>query len=209
MNPYEVLGIKEGASEEEIKRAYRDLVRKYHPDQYKDNPLSDLAEEKLKEINEAYDMLMKGRKGSSGRNNSSGQYSSSSYSQDYSYSTQQGDYQKVAEYINRGDLVNAERMLNNIPTRDAQWYYFKGVIAARRGRYGVAYDSFQTAVNMDPSNPVYQDALNQMMNASRGFRRDVYNRRGDESQQLCQLCTTMYCADCCCEMMGGDCISCC
>jgi molecular chaperone DnaJ len=209
LNPYEVLGIKEGASEEEIKRAYRDLVRKYHPDQYKDNPLSDLAEEKLKEINEAYDMLMKGRKGSSGRNNSSGQYSSSSYSQDYSYSTQQGDYQKVAEYINRGDLVNAERMLNNIPTRDAQWYYFKGVIAARRGRYGVAYDSFQTAVNMDPSNPVYQDALNQMMNASRGFRRDVYNRRGDESQQLCQLCTTMYCADCCCEMMGGDCISCC
>lgn len=209
MNPYEVLGIKEGASEEEIKRAYRDLVRKYHPDQYKDNPLSDLAEEKLKEINEAYDMLMKGRKGSSGRNNSSGQYSSSSYSQDYSYGTQQGDYQKVAEYINRGDLVNAERMLNNIPTRDAQWYYFKGVIAARRGRYGVAYDSFQTAVNMDPSNPVYQDALNQMMNASRGFRRDVYNRRGDESQQLCQLCTTMYCADCCCEMMGGDCISCC
>ncbi|MDI3509001.1 MAG: molecular chaperone DnaJ [Clostridiales bacterium] len=209
MNPYEVLGIKEGASEEEIKRAYRDLVRKYHPDQYKDNPLSDLAEEKLKEINEAYDMLMKGRKGGSGRNNSSGQYSSSSYSQDYSYGTQQGDYQKVAEYITRGDLVNAERMLNNIPTRDAQWYYFKGVIAARRGRYGVAYDSFQTAVNMDPSNPVYQDALNQMMNASRGFRRDVYNRRGDESQQLCQLCTTMYCADCCCEMMGGDCISCC
>ncbi|AEE97228.1 J domain-containing protein [Mahella australiensis] len=206
MNPYEVLGIKEGASEEEIKRAYRELVRKYHPDQYKDNPLSDLAEEKLKEINEAYDMLMKG---SSGRNSSSGQYSSSSYSQDYNYGAQQGDYQKVAEYINRGDLVNAERMLNNIPTRDAQWYYFKGVIAARRGRYGVAYDSFQTAVNMDPSNPVYQDALNQMMNASRGFRRDVYNRRDDESQQLCQLCTAMYCTDCCCEMMGGDCISCC
>lgn len=209
MNPYEVLGIKEGASEEEIKRAYRELVRKYHPDQYKDNPLSDLAEEKLKEINEAYDMLMKGRKGGSSRNSRGGQYSSSSYSQDYNYEAQQGDYQKVAEYINRGDLVNAERMLNNIPTRDAQWYYFKGVIAARRGRYGVAYDSFQTAVNMDPSNPVYQDALNQMMNASRGFRRDVYNRRGDESQQLCQLCTTMYCTDCCCEMMGGDCISCC
>lgn len=209
MNPYEVLGIKEGASEEEIKRAYRELVRKYHPDQYKDNPLSELAEEKLKEINEAYDMLMKGGKNGSGGNSRSGQYSSSSYSQDYSYGAQQGDYQKVAEYINRGDLANAERMLNNIQTRDAQWHYFKGIIAARRGRYGVAYDSFQMAVNMDPSNPVYQDALNQMMNASRGFRRDVYNRRGDESQQLCQLCTTMYCTDCCCEMVGGDCISCC
>ena len=61
MNPYEVLGVPEGASEEEIKRAYKELVKKYHPDKYQDNPLSDLAEEKLQEINEAYDMLMKGR----------------------------------------------------------------------------------------------------------------------------------------------------
>lgn len=53
-NPYEVLGIKEGASEEEIRKAYKDLVRKYHPDKYANNPLSDLAEEKMKEINEAY-----------------------------------------------------------------------------------------------------------------------------------------------------------
>jgi len=58
-NPYEVLGIREGTSVEGIKRAYKELVRKYHPDQYQNNPLSDLAEEKLKEINEAYDYLMK------------------------------------------------------------------------------------------------------------------------------------------------------
>ena len=58
-NPYEVLGIREGASEDEIKKAYRELVKKYHPDQYRDNPLSKLAEEKLREVNEAYDHLMK------------------------------------------------------------------------------------------------------------------------------------------------------
>ena len=58
-NPYEVLGLKEGASIEEIKKAYRELVKKYHPDRYMDNPLSDLAEEKLREINEAYDILIK------------------------------------------------------------------------------------------------------------------------------------------------------
>lgn len=56
-NPYEVLGISEGASEEEIKKAYREQVKKYHPDQYQDNPLSKLAEEKLREVNEAYEYL--------------------------------------------------------------------------------------------------------------------------------------------------------
>lgn len=64
MNPYEVLGVSENASEAEIKKAYKELVKKYHPDKYQNNPLSDLAEEKLQEINEAYDMLMRGKSGS-------------------------------------------------------------------------------------------------------------------------------------------------
>src|SRR5574344_234203 len=58
-NPYKVLGIKEGASYDEIKRAYRELAKKYHPDRYQNNPLSDLADEKMREINEAYDTVMK------------------------------------------------------------------------------------------------------------------------------------------------------
>ena len=60
MNPYEVLGIKEGASEEEIRAAYRELVKKYHPDKYQDNPLGELAQEKLQQVNEAYDQIMRG-----------------------------------------------------------------------------------------------------------------------------------------------------
>ena len=51
MNPYEVLGLKPGATQEEIKKAYRNLIKQYHPDQYGDNPLKDLAEEKMREIN--------------------------------------------------------------------------------------------------------------------------------------------------------------
>ncbi len=62
-NPYEVLGISPNASNDEVKKAYRDLSRKYHPDSYVDNPLADLAEEKFKEVQEAYDQIMKERDG--------------------------------------------------------------------------------------------------------------------------------------------------
>ena len=61
MNPYEVLGVSEGADEETIKRAYKELVKKYHPDKYVNNPLADLAAEKMKEVNKAYDMLTKNK----------------------------------------------------------------------------------------------------------------------------------------------------
>ena len=58
-DPYVTLGVTRSASDEEIKRAYRELARKYHPDNYVNNPLADLAQEKMKEINEAYDAITK------------------------------------------------------------------------------------------------------------------------------------------------------
>ena len=64
-DPYQILNIPPTATDEEVKRAYRDLARKYHPDNYHDNPLADLAQEKMKEINEAYDQIQKQRKASS------------------------------------------------------------------------------------------------------------------------------------------------
>ena len=69
-DPYAVLGVSPNASDEEIKNAYREMARKYHPDNYADNPLSDLAGEKMKEINEAYDQIMNMRR--SGKRSDSG-----------------------------------------------------------------------------------------------------------------------------------------
>ncbi len=65
-DPYSVLGVKPDASDQEIKKAYRELARKYHPDNYVDNPLADLAEEKMKEVNEAYEAIQKQRSGGGG-----------------------------------------------------------------------------------------------------------------------------------------------
>ena len=76
MDPYKVLGVSPSASEDEIKRAYRDLARKYHPDNYINNPLADLAKEKMQEINDAYDTIMKQRQ-NGGTGSSYSQQSSS------------------------------------------------------------------------------------------------------------------------------------
>ena len=95
MNPYEVLGVSENATDEEIKKAYKELVKKYHPDKYHDNPLADLAEEKLQEINEAYDMLMKGRGRSGGSTGSTG-YGATP------------DYMQVRRYLDANNLSAAE-----------------------------------------------------------------------------------------------------
>jgi len=199
-NPYEVLGVKEGASKEEIKKAYRELVKKYHPDQYRDNPLAQLAEEKMREINEAYDYLM-------GTGNKTG----SSESQRGTWSQQGGTgfYYQVRMHINSGNIGVAENMLNNTSDRSAEWYFLKGLIFLRRGWYDQAVTHIQTAVSMDPSNYEYREALNRLHNTNRVYRTDAYGRGYNQDLDLCTICQCLWCSDCCCECMGGDLISCC
>ncbi|HEY8350890.1 MAG TPA: DnaJ domain-containing protein [Clostridia bacterium] len=208
-NPYEVLGIREGASEEEIKKAYRELVKKYHPDQYRDNPLSKLAEEKLAEINEAYDYLMK--------NVSSG--GNSQYSGGASYGRSGADgwsdsgsdfFNQVKSHINSGNIRLAEEMLDSSRSRPAEWYYLKGIIFIRKGWYNEAYMHIQRAVNMDPANYEYRSALDRMNTSYNAYRTNPFNSGRYRSEpDLCTICQCLWCSDCCCECMGSDLISCC
>ena len=85
MNPYKVLGVSENATDEQVRAAYLELVKKYHPDKYQDNPLKELAGEKLKEINEAYDTINKQRQ-QGGSSSSYGGSSSYGYSSGGAYS---------------------------------------------------------------------------------------------------------------------------
>ena len=115
-DPYAVLGVPRGASEEEIKKAYRTLARKYHPDNYTDSPLADLAEEKMKEINEAYDAIGKERASGGG-----GNYSSYTYSGITSF-------EEVRRLISEGKYAEAEIKIDSTPMGDrgAEWNYLKG-----------------------------------------------------------------------------------
>jgi molecular chaperone DnaJ len=195
-NPYEVLGVREGSSIEEIKKAYKELVRKYHPDQYQNHPLSDLAEEKLKEINQAYETLSK-------------QYESGS-STSNSYRGSDNTLAQARSYINMGNILAADQLLDRNASRTAEWFYLKGVICMRKGWYNEANTNLQTANSMEPNNLEYRNALNAINNANRGYQSTSYNRRGyGNDPDMCQICSCLYCADCCCECGGGDLVGCC
>ncbi|MFR1519252.1 MAG: DnaJ domain-containing protein [Clostridia bacterium] len=203
MNPYEVLGVSENASDEEIKKAYRELVKKYHPDKYVDNPLSDLASEKIKEINMAYDMITKQRAG--GKTQNSGAYDGATYDNG------DADFSRIVQLIKVNRLDEAQSELEGMPaaSRTAYWYYLMGEIAKRRGWYDNARQYYQTAVNMEPSNSTYHRAYNSMANTANTYRTQSYGRGYRNTDSACDCCTSLICADCCCECMGGDLIPCC
>ncbi|SDN95586.1 J domain-containing protein [Acetanaerobacterium elongatum] len=212
-DPYKILGVSEAATDSEIKEAYRELAKKYHPDAYVNNPLSDLAEEKMKEINEAYDTIMNIRRNGGGYNNGASGYNGSTRS-DYGASSQFADIRRM---INNNRTIEAEELLDGIPiaNRDAEWHFLKGSIQYKKGYLDDAYAHFSTACRLNPNNAEYASALNTLNYQRRGgtytgpnggYRTRTQPMVGCSPCDMC--CGLMY-ADCCCECMGGDLIDCC
>nr|WP_312578402.1 DnaJ domain-containing protein [Sedimentibacter sp.] len=194
-DPYEVLGLQRGATKEDVKHAYRRLAKKYHPDMNVDNPLADLAEEKFKEIQQAYDDIMNG--------SSAGYQSNNGYNNNSSSS-----FVAIRQQVNIGRYQDAIRALNNISDRNAEWNFLMGICYVNLGSTGQGVQFVQRAVSMDPSNMEYQNFLNQIMNMQRAYQSRTYNYgRGGSNSADC--CTQLICADCLCECLGGDLISCC
>lgn len=214
-NPYEVLGISPSASDDEVKKAYRELSRKYHPDSYANNPLSDLAEEKFKEVQEAYDQIMKQREngGSGGYNYG---YSGNQSYNSGGYSEQNVQYQAVANYINARHYAEALNVLNGMSNRNARWYYYSAAANYGVGNNIVAMQHAQQAAAMEPGNPEYANLVNRMQWQGQRYQTTGYGygRPGYSNGGLfgdCgtgNVCCDLWCADSLCECMGGDLCSC-
>lgn len=203
-NPYKVLDISPNATNEEIKKAYRELSRKYHPDSYVNNPLAGLAEEKFKEVQEAYDQIMKEREnGYSGASSANGQYTYSGSDGDSS-----AEMSTVYSYLNARRYQEALGILSRVSFRSARWYYYSAVANAGIGNNIMAYENAQQAVNMEPNNTEYKNLYNQLAWQTQRYQNTRYNNGGG-SYNAGNLCCDLWCADSLCECMGGDLISCC
>jgi molecular chaperone DnaJ len=211
-NPYEVLSVSQSASDDEIKRAYRDLTRKYHPDANVNNPLADLAEEKFKEVQEAYDTIMKERQqggGFAGNSGTSGSYYGGAAS--YGGTSNDPNLQTAFQYIQARQYQSALHLLNQCSTRNAQWYYLSAFANANIGNTILARDHAAQAVNMEPGNFQYRQLLNQLEWNSQRYQNNPYGGGYGYGTSSCgtgNLCCDLWCADTLCECMGGDLCAC-
>ena len=203
-DPFEILGVSRDATDEQIKAAYRELVRKYHPDNYTDdNPLKDLAEEKMQEINKAYDEIQNIRSGKSSSRGSGG----------YEYTSSSPEYANIRRLINARKFQDAERALFAMPEYDrtAEWHYLMSVVLMSRNHVNDAMRELEIACSLDPTNLEYQRAKEMFNNNARGYGSTYYGSAGNPSStanDACTCCTNLLCLDCLCECFGGDLIPC-
>lgn len=214
-NPYEVLGVSQNASNDEIKKAYRDLSRKYHPDSYVDNPLSDLAEEKFKEVQEAYDQIMRERE--SGYTDAGAGYRNTGYSNagygnaGYQNNSQTSvEFQAAYNYINGRQYQQALNVLSRMQNRSAHWYYLSAVANMGMGNNVNALNLARQASSMEPANQEYANLVNRLQWNNQRYQ-GYGNPYGGSNNSSCgtgNFCCDLWCADSLCECLGGDLCSC-
>lgn len=207
MDPYKVLGVSYNASEEEIKKAYRNLSRKYHPDVNVGNPNQKEYEEKFKEVQQAYNMIMDQKQGK-------GQVQQA-YGDDFwgfggqGFGGQRAGYQQgetkdeqymrsAANYIQNGYYREGLNVLEQVQDRNGQWYYYSAFANYKVGNNAIAIDHARTACALEPDNYYYANLLNQLQGGETRYQQRSSQYGGNPSMagsnycgQICGTCLVM------------------
>ncbi len=210
-DPYKILGVSPDADDEEIKKAYRRLAKKYHPDV---NPGDPVAAKKMQQVNAAYEQIKNPEKsqqytGGQGYNPYGSYDPFGGYRQSYgSGQSQEDSYQQAArQYIRFGRYQEALNALSACANRDARWYYLSALANDGLGNQVTALEHIRRAVSMDPGNPVYLNTLENIQNGGAAYRRQAGNFRGFATggSSCASLCLCYFIQLFCCR---GSCFFC-
>lgn len=205
LDPYRVLGVSRDASMDEIKKAYRTLSRKYHPDANINNPNKEQAEEMFKQVQQAYDQIVRERERGESQNAWGG--FGGGYGQAAQDDQRSMEMRAAMNYINAGHYQEALNVLNRMIEKNGEWYYLHGIANAGSGNTASAMEDARKAVELEPSNTQYQQLYQQLQNGGQWYR-DMgagygYERPANMNNWCCQcLCLNMLCPGCCCMPCG-------
>lgn len=210
-DPFLVLGVDESITQSELYEAYKKQRERYLDKRFMPGAEGTEACERLDEIETAYreaDEQLKTR---------------------FYVSNFDNSHKDIDDLIREGRIDEAQNALDTARTRDAEWHFLQSMVYYRRKWYNDAGEQLKAAVDMEPNNVKYTDALknfNEKVNnrttynsqrtaayqehgQDRSYRGDNYAGDNTRGCSPCNVCSSLLCADCCCECMGGDLISCC
>ena len=211
LDPYSVLGVPRNASDDEIKKAYRKLSRKYHPDANINNPNKDQAEEKFKEVQQAYEQIMKEREYGSSSQNGYGGYGNyggfGNYGNAGSSAYQDEESMRrraAANYVQSGHFQEAMNVLDSLGQKNGEWYYLAAMANMGMGNNVTALDQIREAVRQEPDNMQYQMLYRQLVSGGQWYAGQgrAYGRSSADNG-TCDFCVKLLLLNMCCNLCGS------
>lgn len=191
---YEILGLNEDATDEEIRVAYRTLKEKYREERFMEGEKGNQAAKKLTQVETAYSEITAYRSRFDEANRD------------------KANFTAVENFIKQGKISEAQEELDNYTERNAEWHYLQSVIFYKKNWTNESKKQLEIAMNMEPSNSKYSDAYKKLKEkiefTEKQFKSGNADFSGQEQQQTqnmggcCDMCASMICinllCNCCC-----------